>query len=368
MKKKAGKIIIFCTFIGVCLSWGIWILLSQFIHVKNYEKRNKIVNFSYVFSTNESFSNSFDTYVQDNIPLSNNFVETNAFFDYIFFGKSINKEVVIGKEDWLFYWSTLNSAYDYEGMNLFSEEELKEITENCSRLKEKLDEKGIEFVIFIAPNKERIYNEFLPKKFGNPALLYRTKQLINYMRLHSDIKIIYPYEELLSEKEKMSYDLYYKTDTHWNYIGAYIGSSILLHQLGIEIPQISSNEISITGGEKYTGDLVSMTGLNNCFRNKDIEYKVNGYNNHNVIKDNDDFYGTILLHAENADSRRLYVIRDSFASYMAEYLGSQFSYTYMRHRKTYTYQDLVEQNPDIVVYETVERFIDELKNVQLYAE
>jgi hypothetical protein len=47
---------------------------------------------------------------------------------------------------------------------------------------------------------------------------------------------------------------------------------------------------------------------------------------------------------------------------MAEYIGSQFDFAYFRNRSTYTYDDFLEKNPDIFVYETVERYVGYLKN------
>ena len=61
-----------------------------------------------------------------------------------------------------------------------------------------------------------------------------------------------------------------------------------------------------------------------------------------------------------ADPRSIYVIRDSFSSHMAMYIGSQFTDSILRYSQTYSYDDLIEYDPDIVVYETVERYVGEL--------
>ena len=45
---------------------------------------------------------------------------------------------------------------------------------------------------------------------------------------------------------------------------------------------------------------------------------------------------------------------------MAPYIGSQFNDTYMRYFGSYTYEDFEEQNPDVFVYETVERYVTRL--------
>ena len=45
---------------------------------------------------------------------------------------------------------------------------------------------------------------------------------------------------------------------------------------------------------------------------------------------------------------------------MAMYIGSQFTDSILRYSQTYSYDDLIEYDPDIVVYETVERYVGEL--------
>lgn len=78
---------------------------------------------------------------------------------------------------------------------------------------------------------------------------------------------------------------------------------------------------------------------------------MSGYNVHNRETIEWDFYNAIIYHAEGADPRRIYVYRDSFASQMSDYIGSQFTDSYLRLSHTYTYDDFLQQNPDIFVYE-----------------
>ena len=51
---------------------------------------------------------------------------------------------------------------------------------------------------------------------------------------------------------------------------------------------------------------------------------------------------------------------DSFSAQMADYIGSQFNDSYLRHVNTYSYDDLEACDPDIVVFETAERYADRL--------
>lgn|GEM_PF-5871751 len=88
-----------------------------------------------------------------------------------------------GKEqdDWLFYANTSDGdpISCYQGTNLFSEEDLKNIVQNCINQRDFLEVQGKEFAIFIAPNKERVYSEYMQDKYGEPAENYRALQVYN---------------------------------------------------------------------------------------------------------------------------------------------------------------------------------------------
>lgn len=66
---------------------------------------------------------------------------------------------------------------------------------------------GKEFVIFIAPNKERIYYEYMPAQYGLPADNYGALQIYNYLKSNTDLKVVYPYAEIMDAKQKYLFSL-----------------------------------------------------------------------------------------------------------------------------------------------------------------
>jgi hypothetical protein len=299
----------------------------------------------------------------------NALIALNSGIDYYCFGKSSNKNVIIGKDDWLFL--TTDEEDDpincYQGNNLFTEEELAKIAHNCIVQRDCIESTGREFIIFIAPNKERIYSEYMPDRYGNPANIYGALQIYNYLKENTDIRVVYPYEDLIKAKEKVDYNIYYKTDTHWNNIGGYVGTCALMDELGIHMPSIDSDKITIEIGDNTSGDLAGMLHLNNQLSSKDREYTIKGLNQHDYKCTEGDFFGMCSFQSQNADPRTIYVIRDSYASHMAGYIGSQFSNSYLRHESSYSYGDLISHDPDIVVYETVERFAYKLGSFSIFS-
>lgn len=361
-EKKIGRILILVAFFVMCFLNVIYFVAGRFIDSKNYENRNMAEKPSFTMEGYADFSKQYTAYYNDNLPFRRKLITLNSEIDLFVFNRASNDSVVIGKDNWLFYKTQKedNPIADYRGQNLYSDEELKKIADNCIKQRDYVEDHGGEFVIFIAPNKERVYSEYMPDFYGKPAENYRVKQVYDYLKENTDIRIVYPYQELMEAKEKTGYYLYYKTDTHWNSVGAYIGSVALLKELGIEMPSVYSDEINIEACNNTAGDLANMLNLREQLADIDGVYKVSGYDEHNTENVEYDYTGMISYHSENADTRRILILRDSFCVGMAPYIGSQFNDSYMFHRNYYTYQQYLDADPDIVVFQVVERYVDSL--------
>lgn len=343
----------------ILLGWGISSVLSV---VDENDKSNQGVSTGFpVFSLKEypDYSKKVDSYLSETFPFREQLVLYNNSIDYGIFRHSSNNSVIIGEEGWLFY-----SAVDdgdpiscYQGTNLLSEEELATIAEQCVEQEKRLAEQGIEYVLMITPNKERIYSEYMPQEYGIPAENYRALQIVEYLRENTDLRVVYPYDELMTAKQLVPEELYYKTDTHWNNIGGYVGAKALLDELHVDFPGIEEVEITKDYENYMNGDLAMLLGIGDIIKDVDAQYNISGYSSHDVVADYWDFFTYFEYHAIGADRRNIYVIRDSFSTNMSGYVASQFDNSYFRHNSTYTYEDLQNHSPDIVVVEVAERYI-----------
>ena len=230
---------------------------------------------------------------------------------------------------------------------------------------------GKEFVLFIAPNKERIYSEMLPKKYGEPAEMYAALQLVEYLRENTDIRVVYPYAELMQAKKELpGCIIYNKTDTHWNFVGGYVGARALLGELGISMPEVDSDLISIREKKLEAGDLAGLLNQKRILTKMERGFSLSGYDTHNLdVLQAEQFFAVVFRsEAQNADPRKIYINGDSFLTYMERVIGSQFNSAYMRHKDFYSYDIFQEKDPDIFVYETVERHVDGLLTFNFWQE
>jgi len=154
------------------------------------------------------------------------------------FGISSNpKQVIIGHDGWLFlgdqYEQTL--SVDRRPPTAAEMELGKQIGAAASAWDAYLSAKGVKlFRVMIGPNKGTIYPEHMPEwaRPSSPnatdALLAGTGEIL-YVDLRAP---------LLEAKSIQSSDLYYKTDTHWNNLGAGIAFRAFAQQVGAAAPDL----------------------------------------------------------------------------------------------------------------------------------
>ncbi len=208
--------------------------MEKYVDTTNHEKRDDVERPVLNIYNYDDFPDDYESYYNDNIPYRNQLISLNNSIEYFLFGQSANDDVVIGKDGWLFYRDPTEQSLGYWQ---YSDEQLKQIANNLEVTDRILERHGIEFVLFIAPNKETIYKDKLPAYYETEDTYTSVDQLVDYLRSNTDIRVVYPRREL--EKARDTHTdklLYYKLDTHWNNIGGYLGTVSLAEELGVKMP------------------------------------------------------------------------------------------------------------------------------------
>ena len=360
MNKKIRTLYIASFIIIMCLPHVFFALLKNHVDTNNYE--NRPFNEAPIIGETSytDFASKFEGFYNDHIPFRNQLITLNNYLGYFLFKSTTSEQVLIGKEGWLFIKDVNqgNEIANYTGHGLLDDELMNTLVTNVLANKEFIESKGMEFVIFVSPNKSRVYSEYMPDYLGAPAEEYQLKQMIDYLEANTDVTIVYDYDEIMDAKEVLKakdIPVYHKVDTHWNHVGGYAGAKSLLKYFGKDMPDI--DELTITPIQNTEADLAGMLHMKGYFINSEEDYEVTGFEQNDVTKEIDDNGGNEVISyiSDAEDKRTVYICRDSFAKNMGEYVGTQFSRVYMRHHNTYTLDDLEAVNPDIFVFETAER-------------
>lgn len=277
-------------------------------------------------------------------------------------GISPVKQIIRGQEDWVFLgrYFAQTPHEDYLGNNLFTDSELQNIRNRLVRVRDSLKKKNIRFCIFFAPSKMHAYGHMLRKEWQrkNPNAITRSRQLVDYLRKTTDIPIEYPLDEILAYEKKIPVPLYYKQDTHWNLLGAYIGARSMMRlidpQAAARMPEVSS--LKIEKGYPHYGDLARMMEVPKSCREPDWRFQHPTFHYSKMPGD----AGCYSYQGKSPGGKRVFFIRDSFMAGMGPFLIEYLSYCTFYWDFTFNLTMISEDHPDVVVWEMVDRFLPTL--------
>jgi len=260
-----------------------------------------------------------------------------------------------------------------------TDEEINKWTNKLKDLQKWYEDRGIKFVIAIAPNKHSIYRERLPTwmKYDGRTI---TDNIVA-QAISKDIAILDLRNKLLESKEKEIDILYWKTDTHWNEKGASIAFDTIINQLnGIYKLALYKPEYNLESSVRGGGDLADFLKINTILKkDHEIEYNYVFDKNYDICKGNINKDNHALEKCENISnplieitSQPQYMINkksennlnllflcDSFGTAPSQLYNATFNSIYKFHYRHINGQKLanfVEENkPDIVIYQIVER-------------
>lgn len=369
MKKSISIYYITLFVIMICLPVLFFSIFGSHFDTFNYENRELAPKPVLTAGTINDFPGAFESWFNDHLPFRNQLLELNGHIDYDLLHSSAADEVIIGKEGWLFYRGyqvgSEDSTGDYMGTNLFTDEELETIKNNLEKANEELMERGCRFIVYIAPNKERIYSEYMPDAFGAPAENCRKNQLMAYLRENTWMPIIDAEEDIRAFREEHpETQIYFKYDTHWNELGAYVGALSLNRVMGHDM--LPADEIHIEDPGEGNFDLARLLHLGN-YLNHDHTYIPTGYTYNPIYTESND------LHTEyrftnpegTGDDRKVLMIGDSFSSFLSPFVAFHYNNMYDCFYYDYSREILEREQPDIVVYECVERYLGNMLTFSL---
>lgn len=272
-------------------------------------------------------------------------------------GKIRSRQVLSGLNGWLFYQSKTDGdpIGDYQGEIRYSENEQRKLKEELSRLNNFLETKDIDFAFIVAPNKEVMYAEYMPRKIKQISPISRTEEMMEGIK-KSKVKSIYVKRQLQENKDIK--DLYYPLDTHWNLLGGYVGTQCVLELLGRERKELCQCKI-VQDVPPFRYDLPKIALAEHVYKSDELMWRVDGLHN----PKGDDFTagestGQKYISKNLNASGTLIIIGDSFRIAMLPLLVDEYKEVYCLHRgECKDIANLVDAvKPNAVILEAVERY------------
>ena len=179
------------------------------------------------------FIAGIENYFNDHFGFRKRLVRWNNHWKGQLFGHVSVRDVLIGRDGWLFY-SGGGMIENVAREALWSEEDLKNWCRLLEMRRDWLRERGAHYLFVVPPDKHSVYPEYLPAWLRQGTKPTKIQQLVGYMRAHSTVQVLDLTETLIDAK-KIRVD-YLKTDTHWNAFGGFMAYRALVAALARQMP------------------------------------------------------------------------------------------------------------------------------------
>lgn len=309
------------------------------------------------FSWSKDYIEAFEKYYNDNFSFKSFLNHVNASIKYSLFNSSTKpNKAVIGEDDFFFYTVKGDNILDsYLHTDLRNEQELQQIMNTLLFRKDTLQKLGIELYNAYWPNKSTVYSEYVPKTLQSlkKDTLSKSEQIIEYLKHNrAPIEILDVSDNLYKNK---NLKIYYKYDTHWNSLGAYLAFEKLMEFMSVD--PIAYDSFNVEWKETTNGDLKNMLSLCNNDNIKEVEpiYTYTGLVDsvRNIETSNN--YIKHIVNSNAPVKKTILLFCDSYANALIQFLQFQFTECYIVSTN-FQLKSAIGLKPDVVVCANVERY------------
>ncbi len=290
-------------------------------------------------------------YIADRFAFRQEMVSANGFLQAKLFGRSAADQVLVGKEDWLFYDETKG---DYLRTQVLSQREIQGIARSLKLIQNSCEEQGIQFLFMTAPNKNSLYPQYMPdvgkplEKEKNLTLLQRAleKEGVRYLDL----------ESLFLQQDEI---LYFHGDSHWNNKGAAFARDWIMEALGRQ-EEMKWSQQPYTLKKTHLGDLYEMLYPKGKGLEEEVHFE-RDFAYEDVSGQEGDGDRMLIQTLCQGKEGALYMFRDSFGNALYPFLADSFGSSVFSRSIPYDVSGAVKSGADTLMIEIVERNISWLK-------
>jgi hypothetical protein len=304
----------------------------------------------------------FEAFYNDRFGFRGSLIQSLSALQVRWLAHSSTAKVTVGKRGWLFS-SELPGGPDHRAARPFTTEDLERWRRVLEARRDWLARRGIRYLFVVAPNKQSIYPEDLPRGLRRQqAAGSRVEQLVAHLAAHSDVPVLDLRRPLLAAKAGER--VYDQTDTHWNDRGGYVGYRAILEALAPAFPVLAPRpraDFESVVERRKGGDLARMLSLDDQLPE---EYLGLARRTPWHVREADAGIrlppGPQPFAFENDDPGlpRAVFLCDSFTTQMYPFLSEHFRrvvYLWQMAFPTFETQFLERERPDVVIQEMVER-------------
>ncbi len=319
----------------------------------NNSKENRKLSEMPSFTTengkiNLDWSSQFETYISEHFTFREKLVTADSLLKSSLLKTSSNEKVIVGKNDWLYFSSTLE---DYQRYNTMSDRRINNTARTLQLIQEYTQGLGSQFMFLTAPNKNTIYPENMPTRY------IRSSSESNLEKLNLKLdEYSVSYLDTISILNGQEETLYHTRDSHWTNQGALLIYNSIMDKFQIEHENYNTTEH--TTEMNWEGDLDSMLFPTLENLSEQVEYNIDySFNYTYNFKSSDDI---IIKTANQNCENSLFMYRDSFGRSLYPFFAENTNKATFSRETPYRLDLLKDSQANLTVIEIVERNLDDL--------
>lgn len=325
-----------------------------------------------------AFPRGFEDYLNDHFRFRATLIHWRSRIMVQLLKKSSNPKVLLGEQGWLFYKGA-GMQDDFLGADPFSPADLDAVRRLFEARRDWLARRNCAYLLVVPPNKQSVYPQYIPPRYRKFQGRSRLDQLAEHMQRYSDLAFLDLRSTLRANR--MHHDLYRRTDTHWNPMGAFRAYQRIVSKIRqrwpLEIPPPRTlAQYQITTHSMHGGDLADLLGLKREMA--DILYYLTPKAPLCAVKkplagylglDWRPFADPFAMQCRR-NGVSMVMLRDSFGSGLIPYLAEHFSrsvYVWVVNPSGERFARVIEaEQPQLVIEEIVERSLPHIRTSRGY--
>ncbi len=256
----------------------------------------------------------------------NNLVRLNNQKEYSLFNNATARDVVIGKDGYLYEDTYLDTA---TGRNYQGRKHFQEMGERLALVRDSLAERGIDLLVVMAAGKGTYFPEYHPAAWAGPSPAATNEDGLLQALQEQQIEHLNFNAWFREMKDTTQYPLFPKVGIHWTKYGQFLVMDSLVNYLeqrhGIDLPEMVLDSIEVSSEQRGSEA--------DIFRGLNVFQAPAGYP-----------LAYPYWHVEHPEKEQLktLVIGDSF--YWSLYLHEQFSKKFLGNGEFWYYFNRVMWN------------------------
>ena len=300
-----------------------------------------------------SFPRRFERYWNDSFAFRWYLIRAHSIAK-LALGASPSPKVLLGQEGFLYYAAEESVDY-FRGTRPFTDADLARWRDDLVRRQKWLADRGIRYLVVVAPNKETIYPEHMPPAIRPLRDESRLDQLLRDMRANSSVEILDLRPGL--REAKATQRVYHATDTHWNDAGAMVASRRILEKAATWFPGIDTSppEGSLATRVGPGGDLARLLAMEDRFTEEYIEWRPARPARSRPLSRQENARDVALYECPTCKGPVVVMNQDSFNENLAPFLAEHFARLALVDGTRLDEALIARERPALVIQEFVER-------------